>query len=274
MKKILILFVFTILLNSPLYAVDTKTLDKECISGKLSSCTEIGKNYFKSDDYNNAIKYLENPCSQNDAKACTILGVIYATGNGTDFQIDYKKAIPLLNIGCNNNTENNEVICNMLGNVYIASGDSEENNMNATKAFKKSCDQNHLESCYMLGVTYAQSNNYASAQELFEKNCNENHSNSCGFLGSLYFEGKGVKKNYKKANELYSKACEGNDASSCNYLADTYANGLNVVVDYNQALGLYKKACEGGENLACLNFKDLYNKVCLTNPKKYCSKYE
>jgi len=60
----------------------------------------------------------------------------------------------------------------------------------------------------------------------------------------------------------------------CNNSAVLYAEGAGILINYDKVLSLLEKACNGGSGLSCNNFKDLYNKICINNPKKFCSKYK
>ena len=51
-------------------------------------------------------------------------------------------------------------------------------------------------------------------------------------------------------------------------------NGKSVIVSYDNELRLYKKSCNNGDSLACIQFARLYQQVCTSNPKNFCSKYE
>ena len=53
-----------------------------------------------------------------------------------------------------------------------------------------------------------------------------------------------------------------------------YSEGQGATILYDKSLGLYKQTCDLGKDIGCKNFKILYDKLCITDPKKYCSKYE
>ena len=74
--------------------------------------------------------------------------------------------------------------------------------------------------------------------------------------------------------EIHTNDRDKNDIQSSNDIGIMQKNGKSVIVSYDNALGLYKKSCEDGDSLDCIQFARLYQQVCTSNPKKFCSKYE
>ena len=140
---------------------------------------------------------------------------------------------------------------------------------------KTLCNNKNFQACLEAGLIYSYKIlKYDMAHTYFDIACKNNIINGCANLSTMYILGLGVNKDYNKAKAFSTKACDGGDAAGCNNLGYMYHNNLGIDTDYNKALSLYKRACKGNDSMGCNNFKDLYDKVCLTNPKKYCSKYE
>ena len=187
----------------------------------------------------------------------------------------YAKNMVTLEKECNSK---NYQSCADLARVYY---NEKKDLKNTLKYTEIACQNNNPQGCtdlagmYMLGV--GADININRAIELSTKPCNDGFIDACGNLSYIYVtsppEALGV-KDYSKAKYYSEKACNGDNPYSCANLAQLYENGYGVMMDYDKSLSLYKKACTDGYSTACNNFKLLYDKVCLTNPKKYCSKYE
>ncbi len=101
--------------------------------------------------------------------------------------------------------------------------------------------------------------------------CSKKNYSACKDVGYVYGS---EFIDYQKSYNYFKIACNGGDLVGCINLAHFHNYDTIFPKDYDKALSLYKKACDGGYDIGCNSFKDLYDKVCLTNPKKYCSKYE
>ncbi len=181
---------------------------------------------------------------------------------------DQKTAIYMLNY---------EKTSNMLNNGLIP---EKYNYLSIKKLYfnledkKNTCTKGDAKACFDTGIIYTDNiSNYEKSVSYFDIACNKNIFKSCTVLNHLYIIVPKL-RDYKKAKEFATKACDGGDATGCNNLGYMYHNNLGIDADYDKALGLYKRACKGNDSMGCDNFKDLYSKVCLTDPKKYCSKYE
>ena len=145
--------------------------------------------------------------------------------------------------------------------------------------------------------------------KLYLEKCNKGNLNACNDLGDLYYNGvSGVKIDYIKAYELYSFACDKNSFDGCINLADMYAEGKGVKQNYDKALTIYSNACQisigtigciefgrlylsnqarnsnqqkdlnsftdncDSNDSDCIDYSELYDKLCLVNPKPFCPK--
>lgn len=141
--------------------------------------------------------------------------------------------------------------------------------------YKKKCDKGDIKSCNNLGALYYSGLgivdiDYIKAFELYSFACDKGNFTGCVNLASMYVEGKGVKQNYNKAIRIYTDACEnslGNEG--CIELGRIYLNSQIVDIDYEKALNLFKKGCDNG-NSDCIDYSELYDKLCLANPKPFC----
>ena len=187
-------------------------------------------------------------CEKGNMKSCSSVADHYLS------EKDYAKALAYNNKSCNGNFMHG---CAMLAHMYIWGLGVQKNDVMATKLYIRACDEG--------GIV-------------------------CGGAASAYSSGKGVKKDYEQAIEYYYRDCSSGKQYACYRIAFIYETATGSVQNFDKALEFYGKMCSskdekscgeikkhpGGATCeaACGKFKKLYDKVCLTDPKKYCSKYE
>ena len=144
-------------------------------------------------------------------------------------------------------------------------------------SYTESCDKGDISSCNNLGNLYSSGLlgvdiDYVKAFELYSFTCDRNSFNGCVAVAGMYADGKGVKQNYNKAIRIYYNACETSiGTAGCIELGRMYLNSQGVELDYEKALILFKKNCDSGDS-DCLDYSELYDKLCTTNPKPFCQK--
>ena len=113
------------------------------------------------------------------------------------------------------------------------------------------------EDLYYQGVNAAKKGNYAQAITFFEQACNSGKAESCYNLGLLYANGQGVRQNYTQAAKLWEQACNGGDAQGCYNLGVLYGNGEGKQQNFSTAKEYYGKACDLGLQGGCDWYKKL-----------------
>ena len=147
--------------------------------------------------------------------------------------------------------------CIFFGAVYHTAGHFRE----AIPYFERAIALGNNSAYDLLGLTYADLNDYFNAKKYFEIGCNkvsDMQSESCYNLGVMYVEGQGVREDYHKARELYKKACDMKNGFACNNLGALYGKGQGVKQNRSIAKQYYGKACDLGNQLGCDNYKE-YN---------------
>jgi len=100
--------------------------------------------------------------------------------------------------------------------------------------------------------------NKLEASKLYKKACDNENYNACVRLGILYFTGDGVKENHKKAKKLFRKSCKKRYSQACYHLGTLYKRGGNgVKINYKKARVYYGAACKMGLIKSC----DQYNLI-------------
>ncbi|NPA03561.1 MAG: sel1 repeat family protein [Epsilonproteobacteria bacterium] len=96
----------------------------------------------KSKNYQEATSVCENECNNGKGDSCTILGLLYAKGQGVTK--DHKKAIEYLTKACNSNSAKG---CLNLGVMYANGMGVPKDTKKATFLFRKACDLGEQEGC-------------------------------------------------------------------------------------------------------------------------------
>ena len=262
------------------YTKTVKLFTKACDDGLMLSCNYLAHIYHDGigvkQDYIKAKKIYTKACNGDLMRSCFYLGAMHHYGEG--IKQDYKKARKYYNEACSGGYNN---ACNALGVLYKKGEGVKQDDSKAIKYYAKACEGNVLKSCFSLAEMYKNGTgvaiNHKKAIELFDKsimiskdNCDKADSDSDRTRECKTYN------LYQNIVAFHKTEIECNQGSldSCVTTGIDYADGKSSNQDYDKALGAFNKACEGGNNQGCTNFKNIYNSVCLTNPKKYCSKYE
>jgi len=238
---------------------DRKALyEKECNQGDAAACTMLGILYAKGDgvakDIQRAIELYRKACDAGDAWGCSNLAFKYKNGNG--LEKDMKQAATLFEKAC---LAGNGQSCNEAGRLYERGNGVTKDQRRAVYFYEKGCRQENWDSCLNLGVMCAQGRglerDYERAVSLFEKACEAGDPMSCGNLGVMYGKGWGVKVDHGRAAELYEQACKAGKAIHCGNLGVKVLRGEGVPRDLARAKELLKQGCDDGHTLHCDELK-------------------
>lgn len=175
---------FFIILNTMVAFADDSTLIKEfenkAHKGNLQAQLFIADYYYRSADFNNAIKYYELASQQENSKAQYELGIIYYMGFAGN--VNYVKSKFYFELAAKQNNVDAETA---LGMLYYKG----------------------------LGVE----KDYMKAVEMFEKAAKQNHPPAQTYLGIMYSKGHGVEQDLIKGLSYYKTACINGDQTGCYY---------------------------------------------------------
>jgi hypothetical protein len=141
-------------------------------------------------------------CDDGDARSCTNLGLMYATGRG-GLMKDETRAVALYQRACDTGNADG---CNNLGNAY------QDGRGGVTKDLVRPV-------------------------ALFQRACDAGSANGCNNLGNRYFGGEGgLTQDPARAVALYQRACDAGNGSGCNNLGVQYARGQGGLTQKTQGL--------------------------------------
>ena len=161
--------------------------------------------------------------------------------------------------------------------TFITTSSIYANETDLVNSYTEACNNGDVNSCNNLANIYSSGLldvdiDYTNAFELYSFTCDRNSFTGCVNLAGMYAEGEGVKQNYKKAIRIYSDACETSIGTyGCVELGRIYLNNEAVDIDYEKALRLFKMSCNSDDS-DCIDYSQLYDKLCVTNPQPFCPK--
>jgi hypothetical protein len=189
--------------------------------------TSDGGTLYYANDFAKAAPVLQNECGQQNWGSCALLAAIY--GDGLGVAVDFDRAFNYSRMACDNSIM---LGCVFLGQRYLQSGGTEENNSRAAELFNNSCEAGEPDGCNALaeanrtGTGVARNNEksniaYARAAQGFRAYCNAGRTSYCGLIGMLYLQGFGVEKDETLAQALFRQGCDGKDEPSCFMIANS-----------------------------------------------------
>ena len=217
---------------------------------------ELAKKHYDSKEYDKAYKLLNKACNDDEMKACSLLGLMYADGSGT--QKDYKKARQLYAKACNGDDAKG---CLYLEDLQKACEpeieksckenlDSKNSNLENSKNLDQA-GQNLENSKLDEAMNFLNKGEYLKAREILSNGCEKNDFQACYELGKIYADAQGVKQDSKKALELFNKSCENGHLDACFFAGAVYSQDEDGIKDEKKALEFYKKVCEGKNGEGC-----------------------
>lgn len=157
-NKLVKLFVWlTLIINNSVFAFEeedptdkimlqiTHDLREKCNSGKGISCTQLGVDYFLSENYTESFKFNELACRLNNGAGCESIASMYLEALGT--KQDYDKALKFYKKSCNLNYA---LGCVGAGSMYLHGTGADQNLSIAINYYKKSCELGYKSSCITL----------------------------------------------------------------------------------------------------------------------------
>lgn len=261
-------------LNQPTAEKTNTNLQKECKSGNLESCHEIGRAYQDGrdgeKDFSKAYDAYAKNCQNGYMKSCVSAGTMLRIGLGV--QRDEKSALKLYSYACKGGEA---VACKNIAEEFVM-GDVLNKNEKKAKMFlkralslyEKECNdgKGDIYSCLDTGETYA----YNRVEKDFDKafyflnlGCKKGEDTSCYYLKLLQKQVSGVKK--------IEASCKAGDIESCSSIASKYDSGVEINKDKEKAKLYYTKACKGGSKISCLSLAlNEGGEIGLKKVKKLC----
>jgi uncharacterized protein len=166
---------------------------------------------------------LEKQCAAGEARACSMMGTLYLTGQGVPKDAGkaaerYDEACRLkLGEGCNNRAY-----------VYMSVAQTPENLLAAMEKLAQACGLGFHRSCHTLGTIYLQlpdgertREDEEAAAMMLERACGADIADACFNRGWMYDRGLGGPQSAKLALEYLRRACRLGSETACNALRET-----------------------------------------------------
>jgi len=146
-------------------------------------------------------------CNTGDAKACNVVGAMYATGmHGV--RLDHTQSFKYFEKSCD---AGHPIGCANLANQYYNGLGVTMDRAHAVAVYQKGCDLGAVTACVDLGVIYRDGKGGAAKDQvysakLFVHAC-ELSPAACASIASMYELGWGVPKDLARAKALYDRSC-------------------------------------------------------------------
>ena len=226
--------------------------EKACTLGRARACTVLGNHYGSGNavlpqSKTKAVQYFHKACMGRELTGCNNLGLAYAKGEGV--VRNSVQAFTLFQYACSQKLSS---ACANLGASYSLGDGVKQNKRRAVALFKRTCKEGGLGSCYNLGVHYAKgmgvSKSERRAVSLYEKACAADKAEACNNLSIMVDDGRGVKKDRQRAINLFRKGCALQSAESCFSLGRAYQTGNGIEADYALAVRYLERSLEIDSN--------------------------
>ena len=228
-------------------------------SSSVAADFAAGLEAYLRGDYATALREFRPLAEQGDAEAQTVLGLMYANGEGVPEdarQAEYwwRKAAAQGLAEAQFN----------LGSMYANGESIPEDDIQAAYWWRKAAEQGFAEAQFNLGNMYAKGEGVpeddVQAAYWWRKAAEQGVAAAQFNLGYRYAKGEGVPEDDRQAVFWYRKAAEQGLAEAQFNLGNRYAKGEGVPEDDRQAVYWYRKAAEQGLAEAQLNLGNRYAK--------------
>lgn len=223
----------------------SKDINLELSELDAKSLYSLGLQYYKDNNYIEAVKWLRRSADQGNALAQCFLGYCYEMGQGVTQ--DYSVAVKWYRKSADQGDADAQV---NLGLCYEFGRGVTQDRSEAVKWYRSSADQGHpiaqcnLGDCYYNGQGLKQ--DYSEAVKWFKMSANLGYARAQCFLGYCYEKGQGVTQDYSEATRWYRTSADQGYATAQNNLGCCYEFGIGVTQDKDEAVEWYKKAARQG----------------------------
>ena len=203
------------------------------------------------------LKTLRQDAEQGDAGAQSILGVMYATGEGVPQ--DYREAVKWSRLAAD---QGNAGAQYNLGWMYTTGEGVAQDSREAVKWYRLAADQGYAVAQHNLGVIYATgegvAQDYREAEKWSRLAADQGLAGAQYNLGWMYTTGEGVAQDSREAVKWYRLAADQGNASAQSNLGVMYEHGKGVAQDSREAVKWYRLAADQGYAVAQHNLSVMY----------------
>ncbi len=244
------------------FAKAMEMFEKSCSLDIAIGCYRLALTYDNENnpkfDRNKTNELYAKACAMGEAMACGNLGINYYFGNGVEK--DAGKVSEYLSRGCE---LGNSLSCTRLGQYYSELADETK----SVEYFRKGCDMQHGEACFLLSdlaekgkLKPSATEKQRSSLDYLKLSCDLEYALGCAQTG-LYLHSKAKKKNPLRAAAYWERGCDLGNAQSCSELGELYFKGDAVAQDPVLTIKYLQRGCHGGSSEGCAKLADFYDKV-------------
>ncbi|MDM8559768.1 tetratricopeptide repeat protein [Candidatus Parabeggiatoa sp. HSG14] len=199
--------------------------------GNAQAQFELGKAYYKHEEYEQAIDWLREAALQGYIEAQFELGKVHYDRE------EYKQAINWLHKAAMQGYIEAKF---ELGKTYYEREKYEQ----AINWLREVAIQGYIEAQFYLGKVYCKIQNYKRAWKLWLQLANQGYTEAQFELGRERYRNSKNSNHYLKAARWLCKAVNQEHIGAQYYLGEAYFYGRGVTLNYNRALDLYTQADE------------------------------
>ncbi|MDH3207057.1 MAG: carboxypeptidase regulatory-like domain-containing protein, partial [Gemmatimonadota bacterium] len=249
-------------LAAPAASQDAEALYREaCGGGDATACSVLALMFETGQgmprDLARASALYGQACDLGDMEGCTILASMYGSGQGVER--DMARAVSLHERACDGEEFTG---CENLGLLYETGAGVLVDYPHSADLYGTACDGGLASACNRLGMMLqnglGQPSNPEGALEYFAQACDGGETSGCVNLGVGYERGDGIEQDPSMALMLYEYSCDVGDLLGCVNLGSLHRTGTGVPQDQRRAASLYRRACDGGQPLGCFNLGTSY----------------
>ena len=180
----------------------------------------------QSGDYATALRKWRPLAEQGNARAQTMLGVMYHNGKGVPQ--NYKTAVKWYTLAADQGIANAQ---NNLGGMYDNGRGVPQDYKTAVKWYSLSAEQGYANAQNNLGLMYDNGRgvlqDYKTAVKWWRLAAEQGHARAQGNLGWMYLKGKGVPQDYVRAHMWSNIAASSGDGGNASANRDFIAKLMN-----------------------------------------------
>ena len=219
---------------------------------------EAISNIVKKIDWVEECERIRKAAEDGDAKAQSILGGMYADGNGVPQ--DLAKAVQWMRKSAD---QGHAMAQYNLAAAYIAGLGVSQDQVESAKWMRKAAEQGVADAQYSYGVMSFKGMgvklDLSESVKWIRKAAEQGVAAAESDLGDAYLNGNGVPQDDAEAVKWFRKAAEQGYAMAQNNLGAMYDNGRGVPLDDIKAVEWYRKAADQGYASAQFNLGVMYD---------------
>lgn len=213
---------------------------------------KVGMVYYRDEDYENALPWLEKASEQNENHAQLFLSFMYRNENGVEE--DEEKYLELLKASADNKNSH-AMLMLALDDNYSDLPNKDEYLSEGLALLEKEAGDGEPYAEYRLALYeyfFVEDKDADKIENLLKDSSSKGYNNATLWLGKLYSSGDVFEKNSYRSVSYLEKAAENGSSEAKRLLGLAYYNGNGVSKDLDKAVGFWREAADEGDDNAQL----------------------